>query len=154
MRYVGAISDTDILINIAMVDRFDILECLFEQIIIPQFVFDVEIKHKAGKYYSTIVQAINKEGSIFKILDRKKDEVRFLEQAASDRDKSEKIRRFTESMELKITKVQNEDEKKKLLKWIKWARDKADWLDPLTSIEDGLLGKSQHIFDLIKNMDL
>lgn len=42
MRYVGAISDTDILINIAMVDRFDILEYLFEQIIIPQYVFDIE----------------------------------------------------------------------------------------------------------------
>jgi len=73
MKYVGAISDTDILINLAIVNRFDILECLFEQIIIPQFVYDVEIKRKAGRHYSAIVQAINKNGSIFQVLDRKKD---------------------------------------------------------------------------------
>lgn len=73
MRYVGAISDTDILINLAIVNRFDVLECLFEQIIIPQFVYDVEIKKNAGKHYATVVQAINKDGNIFKVLDRKKD---------------------------------------------------------------------------------
>jgi len=37
MRYIGAISDTDILINLAKVDRLDILECLFKEIIIPQY---------------------------------------------------------------------------------------------------------------------
>jgi len=73
MRYVGAISDTDILINLAIVNRFDILERLFQQIIIPWFVFDVEIKNKAGKHYGTIVQAINKDGSIFQVLNRKED---------------------------------------------------------------------------------
>jgi len=54
MRYIGAISDTDILINLAKVDRLDILEYLFKQIIIPQYVYDVEIKKKAGKYYGAI----------------------------------------------------------------------------------------------------
>lgn len=73
MRYVGAISDTDILINLAKVDRLDILEHLFEKIIIPQYVYDVEIKKKAGKYYGIINWAINKDGSIFSVLDRKKD---------------------------------------------------------------------------------
>ena len=73
MKYIGAISDTDILINLAKVNRLDILECLFELIIIPQFVYDHEIKRRAGIYYSVIVKAINKKGSIFKILDRKKD---------------------------------------------------------------------------------
>jgi predicted nucleic acid-binding protein len=44
MRYTGAISDADILINLAKVNRLDILELLFKEIIIPQFVYDVEIK--------------------------------------------------------------------------------------------------------------
>jgi predicted nucleic acid-binding protein len=73
MRYVGAISDTDILINLARVDRLDVLEYLFKEIIIPQYVYDVEINKKAGKYFSIINRAINKDESIFRVLDRKKD---------------------------------------------------------------------------------
>jgi hypothetical protein len=41
-----------------------------------------------------------------------------------------------------------------LSKWLKWARDKADWLDPLTEKDDELLGKSKHIFELIENEDI
>ena len=73
MRYDGAISDADILINLAKVNRLDILELLFKEIIIPQFVHDIEIKKNAGKYYGVINQAIHKDGNIFKVVDRKKD---------------------------------------------------------------------------------
>lgn len=72
MRYVGAISDTDILINLAKVKRLDILEHLFEEIIIPQYIYD-ELRRKAGRCFSGIVQAFNKDEGVFKILDRKKD---------------------------------------------------------------------------------
>jgi hypothetical protein len=51
MRYTGAISDADILINLARVNRLDILELLFKEIIIPQFVYNIEIKKNAGRYY-------------------------------------------------------------------------------------------------------
>ena len=51
MRYTGAISDADILINLARVNRLDILELLFKEIIIPQFAYDIEIKKNAGRYY-------------------------------------------------------------------------------------------------------
>jgi len=73
MHYIGAISDTDILINLAMVNRLDVLEYLFKVIIIPQYIYDVEIKKKAGKYYNIINNAIYKDGSIFRVLDRAKD---------------------------------------------------------------------------------
>jgi predicted nucleic acid-binding protein len=73
MRYIGAISDADILINLARVNRLDVLELIFEEIIIPQFVYDIEIKKNAGKCYGVINQAIHKDGSIFKVVDRKKD---------------------------------------------------------------------------------
>ena len=39
------------------------------------------------------------------------------------------------------------------MRWLQWARDKADWLDPLTAKEDKLLGKSKHIFELIERED-
>jgi predicted nucleic acid-binding protein len=39
MRYIGAISDTDILINLAKVNRLDVLEYLFKEIIIPQYIY-------------------------------------------------------------------------------------------------------------------
>jgi predicted nucleic acid-binding protein len=70
MRYIGAISDADILINLARVNRLDISEILFEKIIIPQFVYDIEIKKNAGKYYGVIYRAIHKNGSIFQVVDR------------------------------------------------------------------------------------
>jgi predicted nucleic acid-binding protein len=73
MRYTGAISDADILINLAKVNRLYILELLFKEIIIPQFVYDIEIKKNAGRYYGVINKVIHKGGSIFKIVDRKKD---------------------------------------------------------------------------------
>ena len=73
MKYIGAKSDADILINLAKVNRLDILKLLFKEIIIPQFVYDVEIKKNAGKYYGVIYRVIHKEGSIFKVVDRKKD---------------------------------------------------------------------------------
>ena len=37
----------------------------------------------------------------------------------------------------------------KILKWIEWSRNKADWLDPLIAKEDKLLGENKHIFDII-----
>jgi hypothetical protein len=73
-------------------------------------------------------------------------EVKLLEQAASDWDKAEKIRRFTDAMERKIAEVDGAGKKETLLKWLRWARDKADWLDPLTAKEDELLGKAVTYF--------
>lgn len=81
------------------------------------------------------------------------EEVRLLEQVSSDWDKAEKIRRFADCMERKIAEVSNEEKREKLLKWLKWARDKADWMDPLTEKEDELLGKSQHLFETITDID-
>ena len=73
MRYIGAISDTDILINFAKVKRLDILGCLFEKIIIPQYIYDIELKRKAGKCYSYITQIVCDVDSIFQVMDRKTD---------------------------------------------------------------------------------
>jgi hypothetical protein len=77
------------------------------------------------------------------------EEVELLVNAASDWGKAEKIRRFANCMEQKVAEINDESKKKKLYIWLKWARDKADWLDPLVTKEDEVLGKSRHIFDSI-----
>jgi hypothetical protein len=79
------------------------------------------------------------------------EKVRLLEQIASDWYKAEQIRRFADRLEGKINEVATEEKREKLLSWLEWARDKADWLDPLTDKEDNLLGKNKHIFDLTEH---
>ena len=49
-----------------------------------------------------------------------------MEQVASDWDKAEKIRKFADAMERKIIEITDENNKEKPLRWLKWARDKAD----------------------------
>jgi predicted nucleic acid-binding protein len=73
MKYRGAISDTDILINLAKGDCINLLKLLFDEIVVPQFILDVELRKKAGVNYSKIVQTINDDNSIFKVVDRRND---------------------------------------------------------------------------------
>ncbi|UOQ84656.1 hypothetical protein [Gracilibacillus salinarum] len=77
------------------------------------------------------------------------EEVKELTQAVSDWDKAKKIREFADDLELKIHKVKDEEQKVRLIRWLKWARDKADWIDPLVEKEDELLGKSVSLFEQI-----
>lgn len=72
-KYEAAISDTDILINLAKVDRLDILELVFSKIVIPHFVYDVELRRKAKSLFCKIEAEINRQGSIIKVVDRKED---------------------------------------------------------------------------------
>jgi hypothetical protein len=73
-------------------------------------------------------------------------EIKLLQQAASDWDMAQKVRAFTDCMEIKIGEVTDANKRSKLEKWLKWARDKADWIDPLMDKEDEVLGKSKTIF--------
>ncbi|MBB6632064.1 hypothetical protein [Clostridium algidicarnis] len=72
-KYTAAISDTDILINLAKVGRLDLLSLLFSKIIIPFFVYDYELRKKTGIYFSIIEAEIKKEDSIFEIINREED---------------------------------------------------------------------------------
>lgn len=77
------------------------------------------------------------------------EDIKLLEQAALDWDKAQKIRLFTDAVACKIADIKDTEKEKVLMAWLQWARDKADWLDPLTDKEDDLLGKSKHLFDAI-----
>lgn len=73
MMYKAAVSDTDILVNLAKVERLDILGFIFKEIVIPEYVYDREIKRKAKKQLGIINSAINKEESIFTIRNRREE---------------------------------------------------------------------------------
>ena len=77
------------------------------------------------------------------------EEVKELTQAVSDWDKARKIREFADDLEMKIHKFKDEEQKQRLMKWLEWTRDKADWIDPLVEKEDELLGKSVSLFEQI-----
>lgn len=77
------------------------------------------------------------------------EEVKVLEQFVLDWNKAQKIRTFIDVLEQQINTVKDESRKEKILKWIEWSRNKADWLDPLIAKEDKLLGENKHIFDII-----
>lgn len=77
------------------------------------------------------------------------ENIKVLEQFVSDWDKAQKIRTFIDILEQQINIVKDESKKGKILKWIEWSRNKADWLDPLIAKEDELLGENKHIFDII-----
>ncbi|OAA93549.1 hypothetical protein [Clostridium coskatii] len=72
-KYEAAISDTDILINLAKVDKIEILKFLFSKIVIPYFIYNVELRRKAGPNFSKIEKVINEENSIFEIVNREED---------------------------------------------------------------------------------
>jgi hypothetical protein len=80
------------------------------------------------------------------------EEVKLLHQAVSDWDKSQKIRMFADYMEKTLSEVTDEVKKEKIIKWLDWSRNKADWLDPLVAKEDVLLGKNKHIFNIINDI--
>lgn len=77
------------------------------------------------------------------------EEMKLLEQVVMDWDKAEKIRSFVERMEKEINNIEDMEKKNRLIAWLAWAHEKADWIDPMTKKEDDLLGKSKYIFELI-----
>lgn len=75
--------------------------------------------------------------------------VELLEELSSDSDRAEKIRRFANRIEFKSQEITDSEKRKQVLSFIKWARDKADWIDPLIEKEDEILGESQYLFNSI-----
>lgn len=82
------------------------------------------------------------------------EEIKLLEQASSDWNRAEKIRAFVSAIEDSIIQLPENEKKEKYIKWSKWAKNKADWIDPLMEINDELLGKSKTIFEDIDKLDM
>ncbi|MFS0752618.1 hypothetical protein [Oceanobacillus sp. 1P07AA] len=104
-------------------------------------------KHEAEK-----VRRLEEERIRQQIAERKEEELKQLEQLninSIDWDKAERIRRFANAVELKLDGIKKQEEKEKVLNWLKWAREKADWIDPLVEREDKLLGERSALFEAI-----
>lgn len=109
-------------------------------------------KTKREKHEAEKARWLEEERIRQQIAERKEEELKQLEllsQHAIDWDKADRIRKFAEEVELKIARINKTEEKEKLLNWLKWAREKADWIDPLVEKEDELLGKSVSLFEQI-----
>lgn len=65
----------------------------------------------------------------------------------SDWDNANKIRKFVEHIEMLANEEMESIKREQYLRWAKWAKGKADWLDPLTASEDDLVGKKWTIFE-------
>ncbi|GEB78362.1 hypothetical protein [Sporolactobacillus inulinus] len=76
-----------------------------------------------------------------------------MDQYAQNWEKAERIRRLLDAVESKFAKVGTEEEKQILNDWVKWAREKVDFLDPLDKKDDNILGKGLWLFDIIKQKD-
>ena len=66
-KYKAAISDTDILINFAKIERLDILEKIFEKVIVPYYVYDKELRFKAKGFFYYIEKYI-KSSKVFEVI--------------------------------------------------------------------------------------
>ncbi len=75
MYYEGALSDTDILIHLAKANKLDLLPLLFKKIIIPKYIYEVELVRKASKLLGIIRYEVNRPDSIFEVFDRETDKV-------------------------------------------------------------------------------
>ena len=61
-----------------------------------------------------------------------------LENEAEDYDKACKIRAYIAAVQADPVLSQEKKE------WIQWAKQKADWIDPIISARDPFLGKRDH----------
>lgn len=76
-----------------------------------------------------------------------------MEQDSAYWGRAEEIRKFADCVESRNNEITDIEERKKLSNWLKFARDKADWLDPLIEKKDEILGKRRYLFDSMDNED-
>lgn len=90
-----------------------------------------EIKREIERMESYRIQQ-QQEKEVAKIED--------LMKAAQDYKKALVIREFIEEFSTQSNLTKSDEEVANLKSYIRWARDKANWLDPLTSVNDPVLG--------------
>lgn len=70
----ASVSDADILINFGKVDKLDIIELLFDEVIVPKKVFE-ELVRKDRFQYTKVYRRTYDTNSVFKAKDRSKDKL-------------------------------------------------------------------------------
>lgn len=99
------------------------------------------------------IRRLEEQRILQEIEERKEEELKQIEtlnQLANDWNKADQIRKFVDAAEIRLKELNEEKEREKLMLWIKWAREKADFLDPLTKSKDGVLGEGSWLLDTIE----
>lgn len=73
-------------------------------------------------------------------MEKETNKLKALEQRARNYQRANLIREYINALECELIDYVDGKEKKQIMKYITWARDKADWLDPLIEREDRVLG--------------
>jgi hypothetical protein len=121
------------------------LEAMLDKVIIGMFASANKLIANDELYNRELEKKWEEESKQNRLREmRRKEEenIKKLEKIVSDWDFAQKIRAFADSLEMRATLENNENEQKQIKEWSKWVRSKADWLDPLK--EDELLGKHPH----------
>lgn len=73
-KYTASVSDTDLLIHLAKVDRLDVLELLFAEVVVPKYIKDNELLKKDKDQRLKVVQynRLN-SSSIFNFKDKEEN---------------------------------------------------------------------------------
>jgi predicted nucleic acid-binding protein len=69
----ATVSDSDILINLVKIDRLDVLESLFNQIIVPKYILNRELTKIHRPAYTQVYRKTNVQNGTFQLKDREKD---------------------------------------------------------------------------------
>ena len=131
------------------------LESQLGKIVYDMFVIGSRLYAKAHLLYREQQREWEEEERQHKLEQKRQEErkkVEVLKSIVADWDTANKIRSFSDAVSQKISEMGDTDKREKLLDWLKWARARADWIDPLIEKEDDLLGVKSHFFDTIKSM--
>lgn len=72
------------------------------------------------------------------------EKVKALENAATDWHTACIIREYISAIEAGLHNEVDEEKRLRMIEWLAWARDKADWFDPTVARNDPVLGRRRH----------
>lgn len=111
----------------------DIIVMIYEQ------AEDSRIKIEARREVERIKEEERKKELAYQdLLEEEKNKTKKLINFANDYELALKLRSYIKAVE------KQEDVDETTLKWIKWAYEKADWIDPIVSKQDDYFGKREH----------
>ncbi|MEW6172330.1 MAG: hypothetical protein AB1510_04590 [Bacillota bacterium] len=82
------------------------------------------------------------------------ERVAALENAATDWHTACIIREYIAAIEAGLHNEADEEKRLRMIEWLAWARDKADWFDPIVARNDPVLGRRRHAEPEGKKVDI
>ena len=115
------------------------LESQLGKIVYDMFVVGSRLYAKAHLLYREQQREWKEEERQQRLKEKRQEErekVEVLKSIVADWDTAQKIRNFADAVEQKVSEVNDAEKREKMLNWVKWARERADWVDPLNDKGD------------------